>query len=183
MPARTHTHTLTLLSVIHAANAGCWAEVWITQTTRAETRRDGLPWDNWIICNGASLKIDSLLESQTKVINQWTRSKRFWHNPSHCWPSLTDLLLSMLFLPLLHFLRRAAREVEHPAVGGFVEKSICAFWLAKSHWPLELSGKTQVHQSALLKSPSTRHPTVSRAPVVKLTICDVEGDSEQIENI
>lgn len=52
MPACMHT----LLSLIHAGKSGGWAEVWITQTTGAETNRGGLPWDNWIICNSTSLK-------------------------------------------------------------------------------------------------------------------------------
>ena len=52
----THNHTHTLLSLIHAAKSGCWVEVWITQTTGAETSGDSLPGDNWIICNSTSLK-------------------------------------------------------------------------------------------------------------------------------
>lgn len=46
----------TQLYLIHVAKSGCWVEVWITQTTGAETSRGGLPWDNWIICNSTSLK-------------------------------------------------------------------------------------------------------------------------------
>lgn len=54
LPTCMHTHTH--FSLIQAAKSACWVEVWITQTSGAETSRDGLPEDNWIIRNSTSLK-------------------------------------------------------------------------------------------------------------------------------